>query len=217
MAPGVPQQRRPAPQGRLSEERLAVDGALAFRSSGAWAIPAFIGGSFEGGRYGSDLGSTSLPPDATTASSYRSVKLYAGTRGRSDRQSIGAAYGVEWGASQSGGGLDWVKQVVDITHELTIPVGDHARAVVESRVWGGDLRVPGQAPVGVRFFGGGREKFFAESDLASIRGSPLLRSMGSNDFAGDGAGATRAGGVQSHRGAAVAPSAADPGGAELER
>jgi len=69
----------------------------------------------------------------------------------------------------------------------------------------------------VRFFGGGREKFFAESDLASIRGSPLLRSMGSNDFAGDGDGATRAGAFNLTVALPWRHQPLNSGGAELER
>jgi hypothetical protein len=47
--------------------------------------------------------------------------------------------------------------------------------------------------VGTRFFGGGREKFFVDGDPLPIRGHPVLRSMGNNEFSGNGTGSTTAG------------------------
>lgn len=87
-----------------------------------------FGGSYERGEYGSNTSSPALAgaPDERC----QALKLFVGSTARLKRQSFTGSYAVEVGDGKRGG--DWVKQIVDLAHDVRWRVGDHRNLTLES-------------------------------------------------------------------------------------
>ncbi|HWH39443.1 MAG TPA: hypothetical protein VNU21_06360, partial [Usitatibacter sp.] len=175
----------------LRKRALATQWVAMTRPLGSVGLPARLGGSVELGSSHSGLAAAASPADAITQGDYGLAKLYLGTIGSWDRQSFAGSIGVEAGSSGTGGGLDWIKYVGDISHNLAIRVGDHRNLDIDSRLSGGYIDVRGEIPIGARFFGGAHEESFIAGDSWNLRSNPVVRSIPANHFALGSAGGTR--------------------------
>jgi hypothetical protein len=144
-------------------------------------VPLRFGGLIEGGKQSSDFATAILPSDTVSSSTYWSSKLYVGSSARLERGSFSLSYGLEVG-SRGSADVDWIKHIVDLAHEISIPILNHRALSLESHVTGGLLDVPGTVPVSVRFFGGNREDPFIPGDGWAIRSNPVIRSIPANGF-----------------------------------
>lgn len=168
---------------RLGQSGLEAQLLAQTRPLGALALPWRLGAALDAGQRrsgGQDNPAAGLAANAPS----RSLKLMAGTTARLERQSFAASYAVEFGGR---GGVDWIKQIVDVAHQGRWLVSDHRNLSLDTRVSFGRLGERGVVPAGTRFYAGGREQRFTGGDQWQIRGAPLLRSLGTNGLAGDAA------------------------------
>jgi len=170
----------PSHSTQLDRQRGAATLTAMTRPLGAWEMPVRFGGMFEGG----DLDSRffhPLPNDTVRNSGYWSSKLVVGTTVERDRHTLAASYGIEF-ASAGSAGLDWVKQVGEVVHFMTLPISDHRALQLESELTGGRIEIPGVVPLSARFFGGNREEQFIPDDSWTIRSNPVIRSIPANEL-----------------------------------
>jgi len=185
---------QPSDKSKINTRRLAAQWFALTPPLGKWALPVRFGGALDSGKLDSDFTHAQLAPDSVRSGSYNSLKLFLGTTGRRDRSGFSASYGLEAGMLESASRPDWVKHVVDLTHEVSIPTNDAHRPVeIESRLTAGYLQVKGAVPVATRFFGGNREDAFIVGDSWSMRSNPFIRSIPSGTFGREngGVGGTR--------------------------
>ena len=185
---------QPSEQVDLKRRRLVAQWFALTPPMGRWALPLRFGAGLESGKLDSDFTQGRLAAGSVRGGGYGSLKLFAGTTGRLERSAFSASYGVEVGASDSSSRPDWVKQVVDVAHEITVPTSNKHRPVdIESRFTAGHIRVKGAVPVAERFFGGNREDPFIAGENWSMRANPFIRSIAAGQFGreGGGSGGTR--------------------------
>jgi hypothetical protein len=178
----------PATAFLLSQGRLAGQFSGLTRPLGKLQAPVRFGASLEGGNLQSNVPAANLGHDTLASSGYGSVKMFAGTSWRSLNHRLSASYGAEIGSSNANFSVSWVKQIVDLADDWTLPFGDHRSVGLESRFTGGWIELPGAIPEAARFFGGNREFSFIPGSDWVIRGNPFIRSIPANRLAQTGAG-----------------------------
>lgn len=201
---GYQDQMLPSEQTQLSKRRLAAQWLAVTKPLGKWKLPLRFGASVENGRLDSDFTQAQLPVNTVRGGDYNSVKLHVGTTAQLSRSAFSASYGVEGGALGSTARPGWVKHVVDLAHEITIPTNttdadgkttkNRRRAVeIESRFTAGLIQVKTEVPASARFFGGNREDAFIAGDSWSMRSNPFIRSIAAGKFGREAgaAGGTR--------------------------
>lgn len=155
-----------------------------------------FGASLEGGNLQSTIPqSIRVAPDTVIGSGYGSLKFFLGTTGRwqkTNNVSLGkavpfttfsASYGVELGSTESGSNLSWIKNIVDLGEDITLPFGDHRWVDLETRLTTGRIQVRSVIPQAARFFGGNRLTPFIASNDWMIPSNPFIRSIPSNRLA----------------------------------
>ncbi|HEX7232358.1 MAG TPA: hypothetical protein VF452_18345, partial [Candidatus Binatia bacterium] len=183
----------PTQQSNLRQNRFVAQSTAMTRPFGPMQLPLRFGGQLEGGTLRSHFPSTDLAHDTINDSGYGAMRFYVGTTARLDRNVFAFSYGLEVGSTRPGAEIGWVKQIGDLAHDLSIPVGDHRSLDIESRLTAGIIQVPGSIPAAARFFGGNREQPFMPGDNWNIRSNPVIRSIPANRFSqtDNGRGGTR--------------------------
>jgi hypothetical protein len=154
-------------------------------------IVARVGGAVEGGRDESGFSQSELPADTVAGSRVSAASLYVGITGRARRHAFAASYGLLLGSTGDGFHGDWRKHVVDVAHDVTLPVFDHRLFEFEQRLTIGRLQTIASIPAAERFFGGAGETDLVLGHTWRIRGNPVIRSIPSNRLAPAGAGSDR--------------------------
>jgi hypothetical protein len=190
----------PSLDSRIGQNRVAGQ----FSAISRGPVLLRFGASLEGGNFQSMPSSVPLAANTIPGSGYGSLKLFAGTTGRWQKtnesvaeavpfNSYSASYGVELGSTDAGSNLAWIKHIVDLGDDLTLPFGDHRSIDVESRLIAGYIQVKNPIPQSVRFLGGNRlTPFISDSDWV-ISSNPFIRSIPANRLVAiaDGFGGTR--------------------------
>ncbi len=168
---------QPAGSSLLGQGRLAGQFSGLTRPLGKLGSPLRFGASLEGGNLQSNVAAANLGPDTLASSGYGSVKLFAGITWRSLNNQLAALYGAEIGSSSADLSVSWVKQIVDVADDWTLPFGDHRSVELESRFTGGFIQLPGAIPEAARFFAGNRELPLITGSDWVIRSNPFIRSI----------------------------------------
>jgi hypothetical protein len=155
-----------------------------------------FGASLEGGNLQSTVPQgIPVAPDTVTSSGYGSLKFFLGTTGRWQKTndvSLGKAvpfttffvsYGVELGSTESGSNLSWIKHIVDLGEDITLPFGNHRWVDLETRLTSGLIQVRNVIPQAARFLGGNRLTPFVSSNDWMIPSNPFIRSIPANRLA----------------------------------
>lgn len=191
----------PSLDSRVGQNRLAGQFSAISRAP----LLLRFGASLEGGNLQGAPGTVPLPSDTIAGSGYGSLKLFLGTTGRwqkSNQTSVGKAvpfnaysgsYGVEFGSTDPGSNISWIKHIVDIGDDITVPFGNHRWVGLESRLMTGFIQVRSPIPQAVRFVGGNRLTPFISGNDWAISSNPFIRSIPSNRLAttAEGFGGTR--------------------------
>jgi hypothetical protein len=191
----------PALDSRLGQNRLAGQFSAISRAP----LLLRFGASLEGGNLQGVAGGVPLASDTIAGSGYGSLKLFLGTTGRWQKinqtspgkavpfNTYSGSYGVELGSTDPGSNLSWIKHIVDIGDDLTVPFGNHRWVDLESRVTAGFIQVRSPIPQAVRFLGGNRLAPFISGNDWGISSNPFIRSIPANRLATteEGFGGTR--------------------------
>lgn len=140
------------------------------------SIATRVGSSFEIGNQTSTF-DVDAASNTLRSAPYSSAKVFVGATGRTLRNSFALSYGLQLGSTAGGKSLDYYKHIADIAWDVRQPFGDHRSLELETAVMLGKLIVPGNVPVGERFFGGNVATPFIEAEDWRIRAAPLIRSM----------------------------------------
>src|SRR4029077_17042083 len=134
-----------------------------------------FGGLLEGGNMQSGFQTANLAADTVSSSGYGALKLYAGLTLGTKHQTFSSSYGMELGGTSAQAGLDWRKQLGDVSWDLWFPIGDHRPLQIETRFTAGGIQTSHGAmiPVGERFFGGNVQQNFIPGDSWDFRANPV--------------------------------------------
>jgi hypothetical protein len=162
--------------------------SLATRAFGAHELILRFGGLIEGGNKRTNLDQRVLPAGALADSGYGSIKTFIGGTMRLGTNAIKGSYGLQLGRANKGGGLDYVKQVLDTAANFHYLVTDHRPITLDLQFTAGAIHTRRRLPVAERFFGGNAAQSFVAGDDWTIRSSPFIRSFSQNSFPGTTAG-----------------------------
>ncbi len=140
------------------------------------SIVTRIGSAFEFGNQTSSF-DVEAASNTLASASYSSAKVFVGATGRTLRHAFAASYGLQLGSTAGGKSLDYYKHIADIAWEYRRPFADHRSLELETALMLGKMIVPGNVPVGERFFGGNVAMPFVQAEDWRIRAAPLIRSM----------------------------------------
>lgn len=141
-----------------------------------------FGGAVEGGNKQTDIEQSLLPAAALADSGYGSIKTFVGGTMRLGTNALKGSYGLQLGRANQGGGLDYVKQVLDTAADFHYLVTDHRPISLSLQFTAGAIHTRGRLPVGERFFGGNAAQNFIAGDDWIIRNGPFIRSFPQNSF-----------------------------------
>lgn len=167
----------------LKESSGLLQLAGASRSMGDAELLVRFGGLLEGGNKDAGVAPAQVAAGDVAQGGYGSLKTFAGGTMRAGRHALKASYGLELGYVGNGGGLAYVKQVVDAAANLRFLPKDHRPATADLHLTAGSIHKRGQLLVGERFFGGNTESNFIAGDDWIIRSNPFIRSFSQNRFA----------------------------------
>ena len=152
----------------------ATTGAL-----GRGAVVLGFGTSIEGGNQ--EFGGPRLQHGA--------IKSYLGVAAQLGRNKLKATYGLQLGKAQPDRVLDYIRHVIDLSHEVRfarqdrdLAEGRHYPVTLESNFMAGFSSVYGVLPANERFLGGNTFDPFIAGDSWRIRSQPLIRSFPQNRF-----------------------------------
>lgn len=183
------EQSNPTGSGDIGGAHLSAQFSASTKPFANGNFTARFGGLIEGGNLHSNLTGVALSPDTVAQAGYGAFKLYAGASSRFPHNIFSISYGLQLGALDSAAGVDWIKQVADVSHQFWYVLGDHRLLELDSRFSAGGLVVPGRVPVAERFFGGNRDLFFIPGDAWKMRSTPVIRAIPANRFFRTSAGA----------------------------
>jgi hypothetical protein len=136
----------------------------------------------EGGNRQSDAAVPATIKEVIPSESYGAVKTAVGVTFRTERQEFAASYGLELGSVADGLHLDYVKNLFDVRHSITLLPWKHRPLTIDSHLSAGTLDERKPVPVATRFFGGNAENNFLNTDNWLIQSTPLIRSFSENQF-----------------------------------
>lgn len=136
----------------------------------------------EGGNQQSDAVVPATTEGVITSESYKAIKTAVGVTFRTKKQEFAASYGLELASVGDGIHLDYVKNLFDVRHSLTLLPWRHRPLTLDSHFSAGVLDERNPVPVATRFFGGNAEKNFLNTNDWLIQSTPLIRSFPENQF-----------------------------------
>jgi hypothetical protein len=117
------------------------------------------------------------------------IKSYLGLAAQLGRSKVKGTYGLQLGKAQPDRVLDYIRHVIDVSHEVRfarpdrdIAEGRHYPFTLESNFFAGFTSVHGVLPANERFLGGNVFDPFIAGDSWRIRSQPLIRSFPQNRF-----------------------------------